>query len=207
MLRYDESSTKPWWYPRHPGVVVLDVLGVAMSTWWLSQSSHWTTDVYLVTFVLLYGVSGLYHHYYDRSWLAKLDHIMIFYIIAITALPYWGHIIPWDWYPGGLLLIVIICLLGTVVKLVSFLPRVVSALAYLAAAAPMVLYFIFSYNEIPTLQYWLWLVGIALYSLQLAVYTRMRPDPYPGQCGYREIQHIVLLAATNLHSSIALSLA
>jgi hemolysin III len=206
MLKHDESDSKRRLYPRHPGVVILDVIGVVTSLWWLTQSQHWTTDVYLATFVLLYGVSGLYHHYYDRSWLAKLDHIMIFWIVAITALPYWDHIIPWDWYPGGLLLIFIICILGTVVKLVSFLPRVVSAIAYLAAAAPMVIDFIVSYDEIPALQYWLWLFGIVLYTIQLAVYTRMRPDPYPSQFGYREIQHIVLLAATNLHSWIALSL-
>lgn len=205
-MRYNEDPTKPWWYPRHPGVVILDIFGVLTSLWWLAQSQHWTTDIYLVTFVLLYGVSALYHHYYDRSWLAKLDHIMIFYIIAITALPYWGHIIPWNWYPGGPLLIMFVCLLGTMVKLVSFLPRVVSAIAYLAAAAPMVLYFIASFDEIPALQYWLWLFGLVLYATQLAVYTLMRPDPYPGQFGFREIQHIFLLCATNLHSWIVLSL-
>lgn len=204
--RYDESSTKPWWYPRHPGVVILDVIGVLTSLWWLVQSQHWTTDVYYFTLVALYTVSGLYHHLVDQSWLCKLDHVMIFYIIAITGLPYWGHIMPWDWYPGGLLLIFIVCLLGTAVKLVNVLHRVVSAIAYLAAAAPMVIDFIVSYDEIPALQYWLWLFGIVLYAIQLAVYTRMRPDPYPSQFGYREIQHIVLLAATNLHSFVALSL-
>ncbi len=205
-MYYNESLTKSWWYPRHPGVVILDIIGALSAIYWLTESQHWTTDVYLMTLLLLYGVSGLYHHLVDRFWLRKLDHVMIFYIIAITGLPYWGHIIPWNWYPGGLLLIFIVSLLGTAVKMVSVLPRVVSAAAYLMAAAPMVIDFIVSYQQIPGLQYWTWLFGIVLYALQLMVYTRMQPDPYPAQFGYREIQHVVLLLATNLHCWVAISL-
>lgn len=205
--RYNESESKPWWFPRHPGVAALDIIGIVTSIWWLTQSNHWTTDVYFLTLIALYGVSCLYHFVWYRDWLAKLDHIMIFYIIAITALPYWGHILPWDWYPGGLLVIGIVCVLGTVVKLVSFLPRYVSAIAYLGAAAPMVIYFILSYEEIPTEQYTQWLIGIVLYGTQLGVYTAKWPDPYTEQFGYREIQHIILLCATNLHSFVVISLA
>lgn len=207
VFRYDESATKRWWQPRHFGVVAVDSIGVLTSLWWLLYSPHWTTDVYLFTLVALYAVSGAYHHVRYRDWLGRLDHMMIFYIIAITALPYWGHILPWDRYWGGPLLILFICIVGTVIKLVSFLPRFLSAGAYLAAAVPMVSYFILSYDLIPAAQYTWWLVGIALYALQLGVYTLQQPDPYTELFGYREIQHLVLLCATNIHCYVAISLA
>jgi channel protein (hemolysin III family) len=206
-MHYNESPTKPWWYPRHPGVTILDSIGCLTTIYWLHKSNHWTTDGYLLTLLALYIVSGLYHHVIDRVWLRKLDHAMIFYIIAITALPYWGHILPFTWYDGGPLLIIVICVLGSIIKLLSFLPRHISGLAYILAAAPMVSYFIVYRDYIPQPQQSMWLFGIVLYALQLSAYTFGKPDLYPEKFGYREVQHIVLLCATNLHSWIAISLA
>ncbi len=206
MFLYNESAGKPWWQPRHPGVVILDTIGVLTSLWWLVASHHWTTDIYLTTIIMLYGVSALYHHAQYSDSLAKLDHIMIFYVIAITALPYWGHITPFDQYWIGPSIVGAICVIGTIVKIVSFLPRFVSAAAYILAAVPMVSYFIFNFEEIPSPFGLLWLGGVCLYGAQLAVYTLKKPDPFSDQFGYREIQHVVLLSATNLHSFIVVSL-
>lgn len=203
---YDESITKAWWYPRHPGVTWLDFVGIWSSFTWLIASPHWTISIYSCVLITLYSVSALYHHVQYREWLGKLDHIMIFYVIAITALPYWGMILPFSWYTGGPLIIVAICLIGTIVKIVSFLPRFVSGLAYIAASVPMVSYFIIYQDLIPNPQRILWLMGIILYGLQLGVYTLQRPDPYTERFGYREIQHLILLCATNLHSWVATSL-
>ncbi len=206
MLRHNETKTKPWWYPRHPGVTLLDCAGIVTTFFWLTQSQHWTTDVYLLTLVALYSVSGIYHHVQYRAWLGKLDHIMIFYVIAITALPYWGHIMPWKWYEGGLGLIVCICLLGTIVKTVSFLPRFVSGATYLLASAPMVSYFVIYFGQIGTPYGWWWMIGLLFYGAQLIVYTVTEPNPYPKQFGFREIQHTLLLCATNIHCWVAISL-
>lgn len=203
MLKYNETSNKVWWYSRHPGVVICDIIGVLTSLSWLVLSTHWTTDVYLATLVMLYTVSGLYHRTQDREWLGKLDHIMIFHVVAITALPYWGYVIPMSWYPGGILLIVTVCILGTVVKTVKVLPRFISGLLYILASLPMVIYFIVYFEYIQAPFGTLWLVGILLYTVQLGVYTLKRPDPLHEILGYREIQHVILLMATNVHALVA----
>jgi hemolysin III len=205
-MHYDESSTKPRWYPRHPGVVILDTIGVIMSVYWLTVSVHWTTDIYIFTLAMLYIVSGLYHYVQDRTWLGKLDHIMIFYVIAVTALPYWGHIIPLAWYPGGPLVIIMVCIMGTVVKTLKDLPRFISGFVYVLASLPMVIYFIINFEHITPPYGSLWMIGIVLYSIQLGVYTLKKPNPFNELFGYREIQHIVLLMATNLHTIIAINL-
>jgi hemolysin III len=160
-----------------------------------------------MTVVALYSVSALYHHTVYRDWLGKLDHIMIFYVISITALPYWGYIIPFPWYPGGLLAIIVICVVGTVVKTVSFLPRFVSGAAYLAAAVPMVSYFIVHYSHIPTPYGALWMIGLFFHGGLLVVYTLKTPDPFPALFGFREVQHVLLVCATNLHSYVAITVA
>lgn len=207
-MHYDESADKAWWYPRHPGVVICDILGLLTSLYWLIESAHWTTDIYLMTLVILYLVSGLCHHMRaHHTWLRRLDHVMIFYIIAITALPYWGHILPFSWYAGGPLLIVTICLIGTIVKTNSFLPRYISGALYVVASVPMVGYFIINYELIEAPFGALWLIGIVLYALQLGVYTFKKPNPFNEYFGYREIQHMILLVATNLHAMIAVTLA
>ncbi len=205
-LRYDESSTKPWWYPRHSGVVVLDTVSVTSALWWLGTSTHWTTTIYTITILLLYGVSLVYHFVSYRDWLGKLDHIMIFYVIAITGLPYWGHIMPTTPFWHGIAFVVGICVAGTITKTLHFLPRYLSAVVYLLAAVPMVSYLLINFDRLPTITATLWLVGVGIYGIQLAVYTLKWPDPRPNQFGFRELQHLLLLGATNLHSYIAHSL-
>ena len=206
MFTHNESTTKSWLISRHPGVVLLDSVGILSSVYWLMQSRHWTTDIYLLTVLLLYGVSALYHHAVYRTWLGKLDHTMIFYVIAITALPYWGYYMPWDWYWGGIITIIAICLVGTVVKTVSFLPRVVSGVTYLAAAVPMMTYFMLNIELVPFPYGAIWIFGLVMYASMLLVYTKQTPDPLPAYWGFREVQHTKLLIATNLHSFVAVSL-
>jgi channel protein (hemolysin III family) len=205
-MKHNESPAKPWWYPRHPGVVALDITGVMSTLYWIMQSQHSTSTVYLVIVGLLYTVSAIYHHARERIWLGKLDHIMIFYVIAFTALPYWGYVMPFSWHPLGLILILGICVVGTIIKLLSFLPRWVSGLVYIGASTPMVTYFVWFIDSVPSPYQMLWLSGVLLYGLQLIIYTGQYCDWRPAQWGYREQQHVVLLSATNLHSFIAVNI-
>jgi channel protein (hemolysin III family) len=205
-LHYDETTTKPWWRPRHPIVCLLDTTGLLLSLFFWWHATHWSVAVYLLCLAALYFFSGLHHWHLYRTWTGRIDHAMIFVVIAVSALPYWGALIPLPWYPAGPLFIGTIVVVGGGTKLVRSFPRVLSGVLYTLAGVPMVLYFLWRWDDIPAPYNSLWIIGVGLYMLQLMVYTWKWPNFAPDHVGYRDVQHVVLLCATTLHSVIALTL-
>lgn len=205
-LHYDESSLKPAFRPRHPTVCFLDITGIVVTLFFLSQSSHTAVQSYLLSIVLLYVFSALHHWLSYNDWSRRLDHMMIFVAIAMTAMPYWGAYPPLRWSPAGPMLIAFIIALGVAAKLVSYFPKVLSATLYTAAGLPMVSYFIWNWSNVPEPFNVLWILGVGLYAFQMLIYTFHWFDFKTELFGFREVQHIFLLAATTLHSIIAVQL-
>lgn len=154
--------------------------------------------------VLLYTASSLYHalNLSEQGLLRfrRLDHIMIFIMIAGTytplcLVPLRG---PWGWSLFGI--VWGIAILGTVMKIFFIhVPRWVSTAVYLFMGwlCVVVIYPLIKTLE-PGCLLWLALGGL-FYSVGAVIYGLKRPNPWPGVFGFHEIWHLFVLAGSACH--------
>jgi hemolysin III len=160
--------------------------------------------VFGTTLVFMYTASFLYHglRLSEKGLrvLRRIDHIMIFLLIAgsytpLCLVPLRG---PWGWSLFGT--IWGIALAGTLLKVcIKDFPRWVSTGIYVgmgwlcvAAVYPLV--------QILELAPLLWLaLGGFFYSFGALVYSVKKPDPFPGVFGFHEIWHIFVLLGSACH--------
>jgi hemolysin III len=160
--------------------------------------------VYGTTLILLYGASTLYHllPLSDRPLraLRTLDHIAIYFLIAGTYTPI--ALITLHSPLGWTLLAAVwlIAVAGIPFKL-FFLDAPVwistatyLAMGYLALVAVVPLARAVSLNGL------LWLIAGGLaYTIGAVIYSRQRPDPFPGRFGHHEIWHLLVLTGSACH--------
>jgi hemolysin III len=179
------------------GTILL--LRMARGPWQLAAFA-----VYGATLILLYGASALYHllPLADRPLraLRTLDHIAIYFLIAGTYTPIALITLhsPLGW--ALLAAVWLIAVAGIPFKL-FFLdaPVWVStttylAMGYLAVVAVVPLARAVSINGL------LWLIAGGLaYTIGAVIYSRQRPDPFPGRFGHHEIWHLLVLTGSACH--------
>jgi hemolysin III len=162
-------------------------------------------SIYCATLILLYGASTLYHvlPLSERPLraLRTLDHIAIYFLIAGTYTPValvtlHSRILGW----GLLAAVWLIAVAGIPFKL-FFLdaPVWVStgtylAMGYLALVAVVPIAQAVSVGGL----FWLVAGGLA-YTIGAVIYTRQRPDPFPGRFGHHEIWHLLVLTGSACH--------
>jgi hemolysin III len=179
------------------GTVLL--LRMANGPWQLAAFS-----VYGATLILLYGASTLYHilPLSDRPLraLRTLDHIAIYFLIAGTYTPIAVITLhsPLGW--GLLVAVWLIAVAGVPFKL-FFLdaPVWISTATYLAMGYLAVVAVVPLARAVsaPGL---LWLIAGGLaYTVGAVIYSRQRPDPFPGRFGHHEIWHLLVLAGSACH--------
>jgi hemolysin III len=161
-------------------------------------------SVYGATLILLYGVSALYHSLplagRPLRALRTLDHIAIYFLIAGTYTPV--ALVTLHSRLGWILLALtwMIALAGIPFKL-FFLdaPVWVSTatyltMGYLALIAVVPLAQAVSWRGLS----WL-MAGGAAYTVGAIIYSRQRPDPFPGRFGHHEIWHLLVLTGSACH--------
>jgi predicted membrane channel-forming protein YqfA (hemolysin III family) len=199
-LKYDESSNKAAFRPRHPIVCLLDVIGIFSGVFFFCQAESPAVVVYLTALFLLYTCSALHHWVQHTKWGRTLDHTMIFVFLSTTAIPLWAE------YTAGWLVTGTVIVAGTCFKLHTFyvgeesFSKGSSAVMYILAAVPQIVFFLVQwYGDLWSIYNWSWAVGSLLYLWQLGIYTKHWFDWMPEVFGYREVQHVVLLFATIIH--------
>lgn len=166
--------------------------------------------VYVASVSALFGISALYHRgNWTAVWrrrLQRLDHAMIFFLIAGTATP--AFVLAFRGVFGLVCLIVlwVLTLIAAVIHMawMSAPERVVGAtflgLGWVAAVAlPGV------WIHAGAAAGALMLAGGLLYTAGALSYHRRRPDPCPSVFGYHEVFHAyICAAATCQYVAIAL---
>jgi hemolysin III len=164
--------------------------------------------IYSVSVCALFGTSALYHRINWRSisarrWMRRLDHSMIFVLIAGTYTPF--ALVALDGKIATAILIVVWsgALAGVVLQLVWVdAPRALSAIVYLAmgwvalAAYPQMV------DKVGITGTALVTAGGLLYSVGAIIYATKRPNPVPTVFGYHEIFHALVIAAAALHYAV-----
>jgi hemolysin III len=196
--------------PRFRGVVhqwsffVAVAAGAALVAWAPAGRATVAAAIYSVALAGLLGTSALYHRITwqprARAWLRRLDHSMIFVLIAGTYTPFAllvlddplrGIVLAGVW--GG-------ALAGIVFTLVWVqAPKWLTAASYIALGW-------FSIVAIPQITAHagagalvLLAVGGVAYTVGAVVYASRRPDPRPATFGYHEIFHVLVVVAAAAH--------
>jgi hemolysin III len=149
----------------------------------------------------LFGVSALYHRGRwqpaVRARLQRVDHSMIFVLIAGTYTPVCVHVL--DGRLGAALLAVVWggALMGAVLELRPKPPPRGVGLGWIGLLAmPSVV------NELGWVATALIGLGGLLYTVGAVIYARRRPDPLPSVFGYHEIFHALTIAGAAFHYAV-----
>ncbi len=164
-------------------------------------------SIYAVAVSALLGTSALYHRVTwrpaARRWMRRLDHSMIFVLIAGTYTPVALLALKGS-LASTILIVLWVGALGGVVFKLAWIdaPKWLLALVYvvlgLVSAAVM--------GDLPAAIGWLGVAGLAtgglLYVVGAVIYASGRPNPWPRVFGYHEIFHALVIAAAALHYAV-----
>ena len=156
--------------------------------------------IYAFSLSALLGTSALYHRVTwqpgSRRWMRRLDHTMIFVLIAGTYTPFALLVMHGTLAEVILISVWALAAAGAVFNLLWWdAPKWVTSIVYLStgwvaiAALPQL------WEEIGPVGVGLIALGGALYTAGAVVYARRRPDPRPEVFGYHEIFHLLVIVA------------
>jgi hemolysin III len=156
--------------------------------------------IYAASLSALLGVSALYHRVNwrpaARRWMRRLDHTMIFVLIAGTYTPF-ALLVLHGTLADVILFSVWGCAAAGVVLNLAWwnAPKPVTAAVYLSTGWIAILAFPQLWEQLGPLGFGLVALGGVLYTAGAVVYARRRPDPSPEVFGYHEIFHLLVIAA------------
>jgi hemolysin III len=156
--------------------------------------------VYALSLCAMFGASALYHRIdwspRPRAWLRRLDHSMIYVLVAGTYTPFALLVLApaLGWAILGVVWAG--ALAGVVLSLVWIdKPRWLSAVLYVALGWVAVVVLPQLWDRAGVMAAALLATGGVLYTLGAVVYARRRPDPAPRVFGYHEVFHVLVIAA------------
>ena len=154
-------------------------------------------------------LSSSVYHMYDwktlkmRWWARRIDHCMIFVLIAGTATPFAmlvldeaiGNRMLWFFWGSAFI--------GSILKLVFIrLPDKVHAIGFVLIAWSAI-------TQMPALKVGLaeaslniLMLGGVLHTIGAVFYAVRRPNPIPDVFGYHEVFHLFMLAGAGLHTIV-----
>jgi hemolysin III len=157
--------------------------------------------IYALTVAGLFGVSAIYHRVNwmsaaTRRWMRRLDHSMIFLLIAGTYTPFALLALH-----GGLATAILVAVWGGaiagIVLNLAWLdaPKWLTAVVYVALGWVAVLAFPALFDNLGVTPTMLVALGGVLYTIGAVVYAVRKPDPVPTVFGYHEVFHALVIAA------------
>jgi len=186
-----------------PGGILLIVLA-------RSASGTVAAAIYTAALLLGFGTSAGYHRLAKRArtqqLMQRLDHSMIFVLIAGSYTPICLLGLPTAWGVPILCVVWAGAVAGVVLKQVAF-----DRLKWLEYALYPILGWIVVvatpalFDGLSTTELSLLFAGGLLYTVGIPVLVREKPDPWPNTFGYHEIWHTFTVAAAGCHfATIAL---
>jgi hemolysin III len=160
--------------------------------------------LYAAALAGMFGASALYHRVAWRPslrpWFRRLDHSMIFVLIAGTFTPV--IVLGLE----GVLPVVVLAIVwagalaGVVLKLVWLgAPRWLVAAVYVVLGWVGVILLPEVVRSAGIAAATLFVAGGLLYTVGAVVYARRRPDPRPAVFGFHEVFHVFVIAAAVAH--------
>jgi hemolysin III len=167
------------------------------------------TAIYAASLTAVFGASSAYHRGGwspdARRWMKRLDHSLIFVLIAGSYTPVSVLVLHGPWEVALLSLAWAGAAVGITLKMVR--PdglRVLTATLYMAlgwlglVALPRLV------RSMTLAQVLLMASGGVLYTVGAIIFTARRPDPRPAVFGYHEVWHAFMVAAAACHYALVL---
>jgi hemolysin III len=161
--------------------------------------------IYAASLSALLGTSALYHRVEwkrpdVRRWMRRLDHSMIFFLIAGTYTPFALLVLDGALADAILAVVWIGAIAGAIVEMVWIEhPKWVAALVYISIGWVALIAFPELWNEMGAAGTLLVGAGGLLYTVGAVVYATQRPNPNPRVFGYHEVFHLLVIAAAAAH--------
>jgi len=177
------------------------VLGAALIVLAQTPKATLAVGIYAVSLSALFGTSALYHRVEwtrpsARQWMRRLDHSMIFFLIAGTYTPFALLVLHGTLAMAILAVVWIGAVAGAIVEMVWIdHPKWASALIYLALGWVAVAAFPELWTAMGVVGTLLVAFGGLLYTAGAVVYATQRPNPNPAVFGYHEVFHLFVIAA------------
>ncbi len=163
--------------------------------------------IFGASLILLYTTSAAYHRITWsprlRGIVRRLDHSMIFALIAGTYAPLSLLVLNTAWWISVLSVVWGIAAAGILLKVVlPGAPKWLSVTLYAIVGwlALVTLPQLLAWFTIGSLA--LLLLGGVFYTLGGVVYAAGKPNPYPRWFGYHEVFHVLVIAGSALHYSL-----
>ena len=184
------------------------VLSLGLALWLILEAQTETVRgiaaIYGGSLVALLGVSALYHRIdwppVKRQWMRRLDHTMIFVLIAGSYTPVCTLVLEGELAQNTLMIVWGAVVFGAIYKLLWINgPKWVMAALCVGVGWVAVVTLGELYERLGTV-FIVWLsAGGFFYTVGALVYAFKRPDPIPETFGYHEIFHALVLAAAACH--------
>lgn len=163
--------------------------------------------VFATSLMLLYTSSASYH---IAPWPARLravmkrvDHSMIFVLIAGTYTPFCLIVLDDAWGIPMLAVVWSLAALGVLSTIVlAHTPRWITVAPYLALGWIGVVPAVQVVSLMSAAQLALLMLGGMLYSVGAVVYARRWPDPFPRVFGFHEIFHAFVVGGSAIHFAL-----
>lgn len=161
--------------------------------------------IYTVSLSALFGTSALYHRVNwktsrARLLMRRLDHSMIFLLIAGTVTPFALLTMSGTWATAILIAVWAGAIIGVLIELLwTTSPKWVSATIYVIVGWIGAVAFPHIVGTAGVVAGLLIAAGGILYTVGAVVYATQRPDPNPTYFGYHEVFHLLVIAAAASH--------
>lgn len=200
-----DAEIRPTWRGWiHAGTFpVAIVAGIVLIALAQGAPAKWAAAVFMVTSLLLFGNSALYHRF---DWgprlkivLKRIDHANILLLIAGTYTPLSVLALPPE--KGALLLGLVWggALLGILFRVFWIdAPRWLYVAIYLLLGWAAMMYIV-DLMQAHVAMMVLVCVGGLLYTVGAIIYAMKRPNPWPGRFGFHEIFHVCTVLAFLCH--------
>ncbi|KIC60332.1 PAQR family membrane homeostasis protein TrhA [Microbacterium hominis] len=208
-----QVELKPTWRGWiHAGTFPVAVAaGVLLIVFAQGAAAKWAAVVFMVTSLLLFGNSALYHRFNWRpttkAVLKRIDHANILLLIAGTYTPIAVLALTPD---KGTLLLVLVwsgAILGILFRVFWInAPRWLYVALYLLLGWAAVMYIV-DLLQVNLAMMVLVIVGGLLYTGGAIVYALKKPNPWPGHFGFHEIFHVCTVLAFLCHWTACLLIA
>ena len=164
--------------------------------------------VYALSVALLFGASALYHRITwasdtARRWMRRVDHSMMFVLIAGTYTPF--ALLALDGTLATAILIAVWVGAGAGIvmsRLWPDAPKWLLAVVYVALGWVAIAAFPAMLDRLGITAMVMVGVGGALYTAGAVIYATRRPDPSPTVFGYHEIFHALVIGAAALQYAV-----
>jgi hemolysin III len=183
-------------------------LGLALVLTAPSGRAALAAGIYALSVALLFGASALYHRITwasaaARRWMRRVDHSMIFVLIAGTYTPF--ALLALDGTLATAILIAVWAGAGAGIVM-SLLwpeaPKWLLAVVYVALGWVAIAAFPAMLDQLGITAMVMVGLGGALYTAGAVIYATRRPNPVPTVFGYHELFHALVIAAAALQYAV-----